>query len=212
MNDAKRLLLWDIKWRKIKKLSSFFAYFPFIDFVLVSGSMATGNVKPSSDFDLLISVKEGRLFFTRYVLNAFFSLLGKRRKDDLKTSSPDKLCFNHFITRPTWKLKPFDDYGPIIYKNLVPLWGDKEKILAFFRENLEYNEKLERNIYDLRYNEREKHFFAKIMEKILGGKIGDFLEKISRHFALKRLNNYLKDKKGGRVIVSDKELEFHFYH
>lgn len=209
--DTKRLLCWDLKWKKLRKLSSFFAFFPFVEFVIVSGSMATGDVKEHSDFDVIVSVKKGRLFLTRYLLNMFFSLLGKRRKDDIKHSSPDKFCFNHFVTKNSWLLKPIDSYGPIIYKNLIPLWGNENKIREFLKINSIYKVGLEENIYDLRYNKKPQTLFAKFLERILGGKLGDYVEKISQLIALRRLNRYLSEKKAKRVIISDKELEFHFY-
>jgi predicted nucleotidyltransferase len=212
IEDKEKLLLYDIKWRKLMKLSKYFSHFPFVEFVIVSGSMATGKVLKHSDFDLIISIKKGRIFTARYLLNLFFVLIGKRRMDDIKTSSPNKLCFNHFITEDAWLLKPVDEYGPKIYSNLVPLWGDEEKIKKFFKINSIYNKNLENHIYDLRFRKSEKSFFCKLFEKILGKKIGDYLEKFSSQIAQKRLSSYIKNKSGGRIIISDKELEFHFKH
>jgi len=213
-NKEERLLIYDLKWKKLLKLAKFFAYFPFIEFVIVSGSMATGYIKKHSDFDVLISTKENRLFFTRYLLNLFFGIIKKRRMDDFKKSSPDKFCFNHFITRPSWKLKPIDNYGPIIYKNLIPLYGDKNKIKEFFRINSQYNPNLTYNIFDLRYKIKEKKQIAKILEKLLEGKIGDWLEKISFSIAKKRLEKYINSKKlkRSRIVIKKEELELHFFN
>ena len=213
-NQLEQLLLYDRKWKELKKLSNYFRYIPFIDFVIVSGSMATGNITKYSDFDVLISVKENRLFFTRYLINFFFGILKKRRTNDFKNSSPNKLCFNHFITRPVWKLKPVDNYGPIIYSNLIPLYGNKNKIKKFFQINSQYNPQLVNHLLDLRYNCRQPKLITYFIEKILSGKIGDWLEKISFFISSKRLSNYLKSipNKNGRIIINKHELEFHFQH
>jgi len=211
-NKEEKFLVYDLKWKELLSLAKYFAYFPFIEFVIVSGSMATGNIKKHSDFDLLISTEKNRLYLTRYFLLFFFGLLGKRRLDDNKKSSPNKFCFNHFITKSRFKLTPFDNYGPIIYKNLIPVYGNENKIKDFFKANIKYNPNPSYNILDLRYKFKEKKIIAKILEKILSGKIGNFLEKISFQIAKKRLEKYIKAKKykASRVIIEKEELATHF--
>ncbi len=205
-------LLLDQKWKKLMKLAGYFRFVPFLDFAVATGSMAVGNVKESSDFDALISVEKGRIFTVRYIINFVFSLLGKRRLDDLEDSSPDKLCFNHFVTEETWRIKPINSLSVTISRNWVPLWGNKEKIKKFLKINSTTEENLEGNLLDLRFSEKPKSVAAKIAEKALGGRGGDFLEnKVIGVISRKRLGKYLAGKpRGERVIVSEKEMEFHF--
>ncbi len=204
-------LLLDQKWKKLVKLASSFRFVPFLNFVIVTGSMAVGNVKEGSDFDLLISVKKGRMFTARYAVNLVFSLLGKRRPDDFEETKKDKLCLNHFVTEATWKIKPINPYSATIYKNWVPLWGNRTKIEKFLTLNSDYDPNMRMHVHDLRFNDGNESRFAKILEKFLSGGLGDFLEnKITSVIAKRRLKRYLDGKQGsGRFVLSDNELEFH---
>ncbi len=204
-------LLLDQKWKKLVKLAGSFRFAPFVDFVIVTGSMAVGNVKESSDFDLLIAVQEGRMFTARYAVNVIFSLLGKRRPDDFEETKRDKLCLNHFVTEATWKITSINPYSATIYRNWVPLWGDKAKIEKFFVLNSDYDPNMAMHLSDLRFNGKKKSPGAKVLENMLGGTAGDFLEKnVAGAIAKRRLRRYLAAKQGtGRFVLSDQELEFH---
>ncbi len=204
-------LLLDLKWKKLRKLAGYFAFVPFLDFVVVTGSMAVGNVKENSDFDLLISVKEGRMFTTRYCINFIFSLLGERRLDDLEETKSNKLCLNHFVTEATWNIKPINAYSATIYQNWVPLWGNREKIGKFLTLNSEFHPNAKMHLEDLRFCGGKKNVAARLTERMLGGTVGDFIEKnVAGAVAKKRLARYLAKKEGsGRFILNDRELEFH---
>ncbi len=204
-------LLLDLKWKKLRKLAKYFAFVPFLDFVVVTGSMAVGNVKENSDFDLLVSVKEGRMFTTRYCINLIFSLLGERRPDDLEETKSDKLCLNHFVTEATWSIKPINAYSAVIYRNWVPLWGDEQKIEKFLILNSGYDPNAKTHLEDLRFRKGKKNAVARSLERSLGGTIGDLIEKnVAGAIAKKRLSKYLARKEGsGRFILNERELEFH---
>lgn len=206
-----RTILLDQKWKKLRKTAKHFRLVPFLDFVIVTGSMAVGNVTEGSDFDLLISVKEGRMFTARYAINFIFSILGKRRPDDFEETKSDKLCLNHFVTEAAWKMNPINEYSATIYRNWVPLWGDEKKIERFLALNADYDPNMPMRLADLRYGGGKKSIAAEALEKILGGAAGDFLEKnVAGAVAKRRLRRYLAAKQGkGRFVLSDQELEFH---
>ncbi len=206
-------LLLDQKWKKLTKLGGLFRFVPFIEFVVATGSMAVGNVTENSDFDVLVSVKGGRMFTARYALNLLFSILGRRRLKDSEEPQKDKLCFNHFVTEPTWAIRPINSYSTTIAKNWVPIWGDKAELGRFFARNSRNGMDLAAHIYDLRFNDSKKSFLAKAAEKFLAGKTGDFWESnIAGAIAKRRLRRYVAARLGsGRSVVNDHELEFHFY-
>jgi len=204
--------LLDLKWRKLLKLAKWFRYAPFVDFVLGAGSMAIGNVHPESDFDVIVGVREGRIFSARYGLNLIFSLLRARRLDDFETSSRDKFCFNHFVTPATYSKPPHNEYRKRLYANLVPICGNPEKIKEFFEANEWSEVNADNNLSDLRFGYPKMSRFADFLNRLLGGRAGEILEKkIAEPVARRRLERYLaKKNSGGRVIVSPEELEFHF--
>lgn len=202
----------DTKWRKLNKLTKWFKFVPFLKFVMANGSMVMGVASKDSDFDVLVAVEDKRIFTTRYILNFIFSMLRARRLDDIKGSSPDKLCFNHFITAQTYKREGLNEYGAELYRNLVPLYGNEKDIREFFEANWEYGINPEINLLDLRFNKSKPNIFARVPEWLLDGWFGNLVEKlIAEPIARRRLEKYLSRKPiKDRIIVSEEELEFHF--
>lgn len=194
------------------KVTKWFRFAPFLNFVMANGSMVLGSADESSDFDVLIGTREGRIFTLRYILNFIFSILRARRLDDVKGSSPDKLCFNHFVTPEAYHHSELNEYGVKLYRNLVPLCGDEKEIKKFFEANRGYGIDGEMNVLDLRFSSDKPNSFARFLEFLLSGRFGDFIEKkVAKPIARRRLSKYLSRKTlKERVIVSDKELEFHF--
>ena len=122
MNVLKKLMKEDFleeKWKKLLKLSKKFRYIPFVDFVLVSGSMAMGEAKENSDFDFIIGSRTGRIFTTRQLTAGLFELIGKRKKrESTKEEAKDKACFNHYVTPRGYCLKPpYNEYWVSLYQN-----------------------------------------------------------------------------------------------
>ncbi len=212
MARRKQDLLLDEKWKLLMKRARWFRVIPFLEFVIASGSMAIGNVHKGSDFDVLIGVRKGRIFTVRYLLNFVFSILGARRLDDNEGTSPNKLCFNHFVTEPTFAKEPFNFYRAELYRMMVPIYGSREALTRFFRANSWSGADPERNMEDLRFREKKPNAVRGAFEALLGGGTGNYIEqKIFMPIAMRRLKTYIKTKeKGGRVVISEEELEFHF--
>ena len=201
----------DVKWRKLLRLARWLRFAPFIEFALVNGSMTVGNVTPLSDFDILIGVRTGRIFTARYFLNFIFGLAHGRRLDDEKGSSPNKFCFNHFVTEPVFGKPPHNAYRRELYRNMVPIYGDKEKLKMFFEANA-WSGADRLALDDLRYIPIGPNIVGRWLGSAFGGRIGGFLENhVLGTIAKRRLDAYVAGKpKDGRVVVSDAELEFHF--
>ncbi|KKU91085.1 MAG: hypothetical protein UY23_C0004G0030 [Candidatus Jorgensenbacteria bacterium GW2011_GWA1_48_11] len=199
------------KWRRLLRRRHWFDWVPFLDFVLASGSMAIGNVNDKSDFDILAGIKAGRIFTARYLILLVFTLLGVRRPDDKEDSSPDKFCFNHFVTAETWSKPPYNVYRRSLYQNLVPIYGREEKIKGFIEAN-GWADIGSGSLLDLRFEPRKFNLGRRFLEIILSGKLGDYVEnKILAPLAKRRLKKYVRrHNEQGRVVVGDQELEFHF--
>ncbi len=212
MARRKQDLLLDEKWKLLTKRARWFRFIPFVEFVIASGSMAIGNVNRDSDFDVLVGVKRGRIFTTRYLINFVFSILRSRRLDDHEGTSPDKLCFNHFVTEQSFAKEPFNFYRAELYRHMVPIYGSREALETFFTVNAWSGAGPEKNMRDLRFREQQPNVIRSIVGFILGGAFGDLIErKILGSIARKRLSTYVTGKEeGGRVVISEQELEFHF--
>lgn len=204
-------LVLDMKWKRFLKSVRWLRHVPFVEFALASGSMAFGNVTPTSDFDLLVAVRKGRIFTTRYLINLLFTVLGMRRMNDLHDADADKLCFNHFITEATFEKQPHNFYRGQLHKNFVPLLGKKKSIAAFLKAN-QWANPSESLLWDKRFYDAGENGWKRTGEWVLDGIAGDLLERsILKPIATRRLMRYVAKKpKNGRVVVQDDELEFHF--
>lgn len=204
-------VLFDEKWLQFLKLTRFFRHLPFIDFVLGAGSLALGNVHQDSDFDVIVGVKPGRIFTARFFCILMFDLLGRRRRKlSHREAASNKICFNHFITPKTHRLRPpYNIYWQELYKNLVPIYGQKEKIQDFFKAN----DWMEKRIYsdDLRHQFYQPGFIGLFWEKILSGRFGNSVERLLKQIQIKRIEKSLKEGLGfePRLVFNDEELEFH---
>lgn len=206
-------LLLDTKWRKLSHYARLLRYVPFIEFVAASGSLVFGNVSRSSDLDVLVGVRAGRMFMARYCLVALFSLFRARRKDDIHASSPDRLCFNHFVAPAAYEKEPHNYYRRELYRNMVPLWAEESAYRAFVARNTAWSGVSILSLSDAHRRDATKSSVVRAVERLLSGRLGDMIERhIARPIAMARLAAYAKRKGGGeRVVITDDELEFHFY-
>jgi hypothetical protein len=206
-------LLLDTKWRKLSRYARLLRHVPFVEFVAASGSLVFGNVSPSSDLDVLVGVRAGRMFTARYFLVALFSLFRARRKDDIHASSPDRLCFNHFVTPAAYEKEPHNYYRRELYRNMVPLWAERDAYRAFIAKNAAWSGLSVLSLTDARRTDAVKSAATRAAERLFSGRLGDMLERhVARPIAMARLAAYAKRKGGGeRVVITDDELEFHFY-
>ena len=241
--------LYSQKWQKFLKRVWPFKFIPFVELVLAAGSLATGNACPphnlrqkepvqgtaqvmwgmheNSDFDVIVGVRQGRIFTARAFCILAFGMLGWRAKhpNSLKSlplqytvllkwkhPSKDKLCFNHFVTPAAYRLSPpHNEYWKNLYKNLVPVYGEPVVIQKFFDANADWLQERRRYKSDQRHVYKKKRLVARIREWLLKGKFGDWLEKILKAIQITRIENSLKNQSGykPRIIYSDNELEFH---
>jgi len=194
-----------------------FKFVPFTDFVLAAGSLATGNLHENSDFDVILGVRNGRVFTTRFFAVTFLGFLGVRRKKMTHgEEASDKICLSHFVTAKSYRLTPpYNDYWQNLYYNLVPVLGSDEKINDFFKAN---NWLKPERVYDQKaYKGNPFHLNPKdslirsLLEKALGGGFGDWLERRLKNLQIRRIERSLDVVEGykPRVIYTDDELEFH---
>ncbi len=201
------------KWKKFLKFRKLFYLIPFLDFVIVAGSLAFGKVHERSDFDVIIGARQKRIFTVRffcYVVFSFFRIW--RKSDESKEKSSDKICFNHFVTPNSYKLKPPHNlYWQKLYQNLEPVYGDTHKVELFFIKNRDWCEREQIFLNRERWEEKRPNLIRKILEAILSGFLGSIFEALVKKFQLERINKNLNRDIGykPRLCFNDEELEFH---
>ncbi len=212
LNERRRNVLFDKKWHTFVRCSWLFRCAPFVDFVVAAGSLALGNIHESSDFDVIVGTRQGRIFTARFFTVLLFGLFGIRRKRlDHKAMSNDKVCLNHFVTPARYVLaEPYDAYWAYLYRNLVPLFGDKETVSAFISLNRWASPRSVRD--DARWSHRNKCILARFVEWLLSGTIGALTERYLRWVQVRRIERHLHEDTLGfkpRFRYDDLELEFH---
>ena len=203
--------LLDAKWQILQRRSRIIKYIPFIDFILVSGSMALGNVKEDSDFDVIVGARRGRIFTVRFLCWLIFGLLGWRAQHNPLSSQNDKFCFNHFVTEKSYQFSPpYNRYWQELYQNLVPIYGRKDLIKKFWETNRSWAGEKE-YAYDYFFGARS-WVINKIAEKFMGGFLGRVFETILRKIQIFKIKNSIKKQGLGyepRVKYSYEEIELH---
>lgn len=207
-------VLYDVKWKKFLRRARLLRFIPFVEFALASGSMATGNVNPLSDFDMLIGVREGRIFTARFFAVFIFGLFGWRRSRlDHHGAAADKICLNHFVTRQAYCLRPpYSDAWRAMYASLVPVFGAREAVNAFWAANSGWMERCVRMGEDVRYLGDKPNMIGRAAAFVFAGVFGDAVECILRFFQKRKIERSMHMVPAAyhpRIIVSDVELEFH---
>ena len=122
------------KWKKMMKAVRWLRFVPYIRLVFASGSLAFRNTIRKSDLDLLIVVKSGRIWISRFLAVVLLGLLGLRRKRGQKVA-PDKVCLNHFITDRSLYIPRKSVYTAQLYARLAPVLGDGKLLDDFCEAN-----------------------------------------------------------------------------
>ncbi|HEY4499506.1 MAG TPA: nucleotidyltransferase domain-containing protein [Candidatus Paceibacterota bacterium] len=203
--------MYERKWNTFLKRLWPFRFIPFVDFVFASGSLATGRMHENSDFDVIVGVRQGRIFTARFFTVGIFRLLRWGRKhSDSEKFARNKICLNHFVTPSAYRLAPpYNEYWKLLYSSLVPVYGAEKSIQSFWDANQDWMNK--RKIYtnDTRHRYKNKISIQAILEWMLGGTMGDWLEKILKNMQLRKIISRDSSGYNPRIIVNDNELEFH---
>lgn len=201
------------KWKKFLRVARYLPVAPYLRAVFASGSLAANNPEPKSDFDIFVVIKSGRLYTGRLFLWFISSILGAKR-GRFDVVAPDKLCFNHYVTDDNLELTHQSLYIAQSLANMKPvivLSGLLDKFAASNRwaSAYCYNFELVRNYREVRPG-KILLLFSKIGEFCLDNPLGNLAEKTLKFFQQRRIRkNPSTYESGGRIIFTDRELEFH---
>ena len=201
------------KWKKARRYISWAQAVPFVEGIFASGSLALGFMEPSSDLDVLVVAKPGRIWLACLWLSFWLELIGKRRRGRDRVA-PDKICLNHYISNDALTLRWHSLYNAQTYLHLVPLLvRDDELINRFQRENswmLNYVNSWPDLGGWQRRAIRQGSWLAKVCEAVLEFTgLAVLLEKFARALQKSRIARGSKNKGIGRITINDQELEFH---
>jgi len=206
--QEKRKKIESEKWEILLKHRELFSHIPFLDFALVSGSLALGNARESSDFDITIGARRGRIFTTRFFTLLTFGIRGLRRRPK---DGKDKFCFPHFVAPDGYRLMGPHTFGwHQIYQNLIPIYGNEDAVIKFFKAN----DWVERApvVFGNTWMPAKKSVSRIVCEVLLTGPLGSIFEWIIKKVQLakiKKQKDVREREKGARIYLRDDELECH---
>lgn len=173
--------------RKARWMSLIISQFPFVRALGISGSLSKGYADKDSDVDYFVITKKGRLWLSRTCIIAFkkLFLLGSHKW----------LCANYFIDENSLKIPDENPFTATEILYLKPFYnGD------LFRELWKVNDWTGRfkpnyltsnNMKDI---PSSSSWMKRILEFMLGGKIGDYLDDLCFRFTYgywkRKFHNY----------------------
>lgn len=205
----------DMKWRVLRRRAKWLGLIPYVRGVIVSGSMAVGNVRDQSDFDLLVITKQGRIWTARLLLTLFLDVFGWRRRGSL---TKNKICLNHYVTEESLEVKLPSLYNAQTYAHAFPLLDQEGHFARFVHENQWITQYLHHGFgsHSVEFNQRSIRVprliqsVARVGEFMLSNALGDKFEEILRWLQRGKIRRNPKTyERGGRVAVSERSLEFH---
>jgi len=128
---------------KTKRLAKILQFVPYVRCIILNGSLAEGRAKLSSDIDILIITRSGRVFTTRFIIAIITSALFLKRSSNETKSHSGKFCFNYYLTDefleiPHNRGEEVDSYCAKNYSQSILVWGEQKIFEEYQETNLEW--------------------------------------------------------------------------
>jgi len=199
--------LWERKWKVFEKRVRLFRHVPFVEFVLLAGSMVTGRVHEKSDFDVIVGVREGRVFSAWFLSALLFQLRGWREHPG--RDATNKFGMPHFAAPGGYTLSPpYDVYWNNLYRKLIPTLGDEERMREFFAAN-SWLTPPRGYVRHAKYLGSASSWCKRFFEFVFNGWLGNIFERMLKGWLIKKIKN--PDKLGykPRVFWDDTKIELY---
>ncbi|HAS00296.1 MAG: hypothetical protein US57_C0018G0006 [Candidatus Moranbacteria bacterium GW2011_GWC2_37_73] len=108
------------KIKKLQRVVWWLRFLPFVRMIGITGALSMKNAKASSDWDLLIALKYGKIWTGRTVVTGALHLFKKRRHT---SKVADRVCLNFFVTDQSLEVITKDLFSASEYMFFFPLYG-----------------------------------------------------------------------------------------
>jgi hypothetical protein len=190
--EAYAQVLWPAAWRYGRLVASI----PFVRLVAVTGSLSMNNVlRPDDDIDYLIVTRSGRLWLAR---GAAILVVHLARRAGIE------LCPNYVMAEGRLVLGRPSLYNAHELAQLVPLFG-----LGTYRRLYESNPWMTTYLPNASPREDEVRGVRgglrvgqRLVESVLGGRLGDAVERWERERKIPRLYQVASEQGGAGAVYS----------
>lgn len=170
--------------RYAKWIGKFISFFPFVRGVYLSGSISKQVMNKDSDIDFFIITSKDRLWVCRMLLVLF--------KKIFLLNFKKFFCLNYFIDENNLEIKDKDLFTAMEIVTLIPVYGND-----IYRKFLIENEWV--YLYFPNFSPSFNGFFAsisfkKMVELMLVGSLGNFLENKTKEITINHWNKKFKKR------------------
>lgn len=194
-----------LKIRRMKGAIYFLKMAPFVRMILVTGRLAMKNARPKSDWDVLVVLRENRIWIGRTCITVLAHILGKRRHHN---KIRNRICFNYFITTNSLEIRNKDFYSASEYFFCFPLFDAKNYFQRFQIRNSwirkykpNYYLSLKKNLVSSADTKPTK-FFRILLENLFDW---DFLEKYLEKVEIEKIRKNPKTNNADSLIDVSKD-------
>ena len=170
-------------WQRARRYAYLIAHLPFVRLVAVTGTLAVGNVEPGDDIDLFIVTVPGRLWLCRALV------IGVVR---LARLFGDELCPNYLVSERALEFQERNLFTARELAQMVPLFGSAtyRRLREANRWVLDFlpNAELPPPGTRLRDVRGWPARLKALGERVLGGRLGDWLERWERERKIAQLS------------------------
>lgn len=203
-------------WRRVKRFMWVFANVPFLKMVAVVNTLSYDNVTDTSDIDLFVVAKQGRVWTARAWLLLWMTALGIRVRSEKKFLKFSPEMFVDESAMDLSRCALANDYHLAYWvADFVPVW-QVDYFGKFWKNNYWLKNQLPVAFRSPNYREEfadrnQSSWFAWGLEKILQGSFGDRIERW-----VQRRQMLIIEKSRERlginpsVILDDNVIKVHF--
>ena len=210
--------------RKAYFVGRILARFPYVQCVILNGSLTGNKHKESSDIDILIIARNKHIFSARFFINFWTIIFGLKRLKNSEKPHAGKFCFNYFLTEnylriPTGRGDKIDRYCADNYSQSVYIAGNRRLFDKFLSSNKKLFNKFDCHpALDAGSRKISSRFrisslqsgMTKQVQRFWEMIFGIWFEKWARKYQIKNIESDPRTKKYPDLIVfTDKELRFH---
>lgn len=208
------------KFGIIKKAVRFLKFVPFVRMIAVTGRMAMKNADKKSDLDLLIAIKDKKIFTGRILVTFLVHVLGIRRYG---RKISDRICLNYFMTDKNMRSGLDELFSSSEHSEALHLFASSEYSFVYPVFGWEIFQKFQKENrwignWKINYCPDEiaglklikKTEISKTIRKIGEALLNfNFIEKFLKKWQMRRImNDPRTHKTGSFVTASDRELIF----
>lgn len=210
---AERYLISDRKIKKVRRALRVLSCVPSVQSIMLCNNIGILNSSADSDIDLLLIVKNGQLWTTRFLFLILTELLGVRIHGE---NAKDKLCLSFYLSDADLNLNSMaiskdDIYLSYWLQTLLPVY-DMGQCRPFMRTNLKLSDQKSArclNQYS-RYRAKPISFLPSVFGCILGV-LKYFRSSLERYQwnKMSPQKRSLATGPGTEIILTEQMLKFH---